>query len=484
MVHLDTGALMIATGGLQAPTIRHHDGRFYIICTNIRRRATSPLLRENFIISTTDPWDGTWSDPMFFDFNGIDTSLFVDDDGRTYIQGAWMHDREEQPHSSIYQLELDLDTGTALSEPRSIWEGHFQYDTEGPHVYKRNGWYYLVAAEGGTFEHHKLSVARAKDIWGPYESYQKNPILTSEATAGEIQGLGHGELFQDGDGDWWIVALGFRSRDGVWPLGRESFLAKVDWPKGGWPQVELPRTSFRGKRIQACAEMPRGKSVSDIVHIRGREEGTFRVKGEGENVVIQLRPGVVGLGDSEGIPSFFGRRQEELSGSAEATLVISNMDAVVTAEIKAGMALYLDPLRYASLAYDFANCRMQLKIVNKPRGFSQETTYEVSSEVGAVNFRIESTDEKYIFLFQTRHTTGAGGDGLDRTWRTAGSVKMADIWARFFTGPILGIFAHGQFAGEPAEVTFSGFKTSFPSVADADADGSVEHPGTSRCVVS
>ncbi|THY61342.1 xylosidase/arabinosidase [Aureobasidium pullulans] len=241
---LDTGHIMVASAGLWAPTIRHHKGRFYIICTNCTRGGEA-FLTQNFYIYTDDIMSNEWSDPIFVDFKGIDPSLFFDIDDRVYFQGSWELTRERQPTCTIKQFEIDITTGKPLSETQEIWTGAAKYDTEGPHIYRKDGYYYLVVAEGGTLEHHMLSIARSRSIWGPFESYEYNPILTSDLKNEFVQNTGHGELFHDASGAWWAVVLGVReSEGGRSPIGRESFLTPVDWPKGGWPTIDQPRMTF------------------------------------------------------------------------------------------------------------------------------------------------------------------------------------------------------------------------------------------------
>lgn len=142
---------MVASGGLFAPTIRHHNGTFYIACTNCSHGKDN-WQTDNFLITTDDIWSDNWSDAIPFDFYGIDPSLFFDDDGRAYIQGSWMMemDRMKQPSCTIKQFEIDVRSGSALSETREIWGGFAKRDTEGPHIYKKDGWYYLLVDERET----------------------------------------------------------------------------------------------------------------------------------------------------------------------------------------------------------------------------------------------------------------------------------------------------------------------------------------------
>ena len=194
------GRTLIACQGLLAPSIRHHKGAFFVICTNTSSDGGN-LTYENFYVTTTDIWSNEWSDPIHFDFCGIDPSLFFDDDGRTYIQGSYRAGPVWDPQCTVGQFEIDITTGKALSSIEHIWDGALgKQDVEGPHIYKKDGYYYLLTAEDGTFEHHAITMARSDNIWGPFQSSPSNPILCAYGTSETIQHTGHGDLFQSPDG--------------------------------------------------------------------------------------------------------------------------------------------------------------------------------------------------------------------------------------------------------------------------------------------
>lgn len=215
-----------SSGGVFAPTIRYNDGRFYMVTTN-------DTTHENFYVYTDDIY-GEWSDPITVDQGGIDPSLLFDD-GHVYFVSNGSDDFGD---GGVVQCEIDIDTGKKLSPSKSIWKGSGGRFLESPHVYKIGKWYYLMAAEGGTEYGHMITYARAKSIWGPYESYPHNPVLTNRNKAPEIiQGIGHGDLIQDKNGDWHIISLGFRQTH-IWMkyhhLGREVFLTPVTFGADGW----------------------------------------------------------------------------------------------------------------------------------------------------------------------------------------------------------------------------------------------------------
>lgn len=215
-----------SSGGVFAPTIRFHDGRFYMVTTN-------DTTHENFYVWTDDV-HGEWSDPITIDQGGIDPSLLFDG-GRVYFisNGA-----DDQGVGGVTQCEIDIETGRKLTPSRCIWQGTGGRYLESPHMYRIGGWYYLMAAEGGTEYGHMIVLARGQTPWGPFTSCPSNPILTNRDKApGIIQGIGHGDLIQAPDGRWFILSLGFRQIH-MWMkfhhLGREVFLTPVRFEPNGW----------------------------------------------------------------------------------------------------------------------------------------------------------------------------------------------------------------------------------------------------------
>lgn len=218
-----------ASRGIWAPTLRHHEGVFYMITTVMN----GGELRK-FLITATDP-AGEWSEPVWIDQPGIDPSLLFDDDGKVYVTS----NGSGPTRDGIFQAEIDVQTGTLLSENRLIWGGSGGAYPEAPHLYKINGRYYLLIAEGGTSYGHMVTVARSDSPWGPFESCPRNPILTHRHRCDHIvQGTGHADLIQAVDGSWWAVFLAFRiSTQFFHHLGRETFLAPVSWSEDGWPMI-------------------------------------------------------------------------------------------------------------------------------------------------------------------------------------------------------------------------------------------------------
>ena len=216
---------MRASGGIYAPTLRYHDGVFYMVTTLVDGGG-------NFYVTAKDP-AGPWSEPVWLDHSGIDPSLFFDDDGTVYYTR-----HEGMGDGYITQGKLNLQSGKLEGDLKETWRGTGGVWPEGPHLYKVHGKYFLMIAEGGTSYGHMVTIARSDSPWGPFLSDPQNPILTHRNRSDHpIQALGHADLVETPDG-WWMVCLGIRPQGGKFHhLGRETFLAPVTWTQDDWPVV-------------------------------------------------------------------------------------------------------------------------------------------------------------------------------------------------------------------------------------------------------
>lgn len=228
--------------GMFAPTIRFYNGTFYVICTNVSGVG-------NFIVTAKNP-SGPWSNPIAIPgVDGIDPDLFFDDDGKLYIthngpppNNISMHDG----HRAIYIFEYNIENQKMVSESKLIVNGGTDMAKkpvwiEAPHIIKKDGFYYLICAEGGTAYNHSEVVFRSKHVFGPYESYEGNPILTQRhlnpERPNEITTAGHADFVALPNGDWWAVFLACRPyEDDLYNTGRETFLMPVAW-EHGWPTI-------------------------------------------------------------------------------------------------------------------------------------------------------------------------------------------------------------------------------------------------------
>jgi alpha-N-arabinofuranosidase len=228
---LDLDSLRISRG-VFAPTIRFHDGTFYVICTLVDAGG-------NFLVTATDP-GGPWSDPVWLPFDGIDPSIFFDADARVYItnNGAPSYEPLYAGHRAIWIQEFDLETQEMIGPRQMIVDGGVNIEEEpvwieAPHQFTRDGLYYLIAAEGGTGVNHSEVVFRSDDPMGPYEPYDKNPILTQRhldpGRPFPVTSSGHADFVELPNGDWWAVFLATRPyANDFYNTGRETFMLPVE----------------------------------------------------------------------------------------------------------------------------------------------------------------------------------------------------------------------------------------------------------------
>lgn len=264
--------------GIYAPTIRYHDGIFYVITTNVTDGG------KNFVVTAENP-GGPWSEPHVLEgANGIDPSLFFDDDGKVYYTGTTRVETENGGYPAIWCSRIDLQEMKLIGERCILWEGALRgcHAPEGPHIYKKDGWYYLMIAEGGTEHMHAVTISRSRSVMGRYEGYPGNPILTHRHLGRRypVCNVGHGDLVELKDGSWYIVFLASRLMDGYHKiLGRETFLAPVVWEEG-WPVVSpgTGRAELSYPQPKSLPEQPFEKEALpletelDFGRLPGKEE--------------------------------------------------------------------------------------------------------------------------------------------------------------------------------------------------------------------
>ena len=324
-----------ASGGIYAPTIRYHNGVFFMVTTNVNHGG-------NFFVTATDP-AGEWSDPVYLDQGGIDPSLFFDDDGKVYLASNGGPD-------GIYQSEIDIKTGKRLTDIRHIWSGTGGRYPEGPHLYKMKGYYSLMIAEGGTEYGHMETIARSRSPWGPFESNPGNPILTHRNKINQnnpIQGTGHADMVHAKDGSWWLVCLAFRAVSGNWHhLGRETYMAPVEWNKEGWPVVNKTGSVFMDMKVKTLPQ-DKGKieKVRDDFDAPALSlEWNYLRNPEQQNYSLSDRKGWLMLKgttesiDSSSSPTFIGRRQQHFNCSASAFIQYEPASGN-----EAGLTCYMSP---------------------------------------------------------------------------------------------------------------------------------------------
>ncbi|MET7948526.1 glycoside hydrolase family 43 protein [Micromonospora sp. NPDC005324] len=228
------------SNGVWAPDLTYHDGQFHLVYSDVASFASGYWDPQNFLVTAKDI-NGPWSDPVKLHGRGFDASLFHDDDGTTWLLGMsadWRPGRDRFGGIEIQQY--DRAARRLVGSPRILFTGSPAGVTEGPHLYRHDGWYWLITAEGGTSWEHQVTVARSRELFGPYEVEPDGPLLTSFGRPDlRLQKAGHGSLVHTQNGEWYLAHLVGRpySPLGNCVLGRETAIQRVEWPSGGWPRI-------------------------------------------------------------------------------------------------------------------------------------------------------------------------------------------------------------------------------------------------------
>lgn len=258
------------SGGVWAPCLTHAHGLFWLVYSNVQCKTRPYYDSKNYVVSAPSV-EGPWSEPAFLNRTGFDPSLFHDDDGRSWLTTMrWYHLPNRTKFDGIVLQEYDREQKKLVGPIIDIFEKSIG-GTEGPHLIKKDGWYYLILAEGGTGWHHAITVARSKSIEGPYEVHPQNPMLTSWGDPeNPIQKSGHGGFVQCPDGSWWTSHLCGRPMpdttltngkgdeipgSGRCLLGRETSIQPIQWDEDGWPRLvhggNHPRQEIPGPDLPA-----------------------------------------------------------------------------------------------------------------------------------------------------------------------------------------------------------------------------------------
>jgi alpha-N-arabinofuranosidase len=459
--------------GLFAPTIRHNRGVFYILCTLIRTGG-------NFVITARDP-AGPWSDPIWLEgADGIDPSIFFDDgdDGN----GAWYTGSRSAPEGEaypgnceIYIQRMDLSLLEAGKNPLAgqslgIWRGAMRDAIwpEGPHIYKVNGWYYLLYAEGGTALDHAVCVARARDIRGPWEGKKSNPVLTHRHLGknAAIINAGHADLFDDPAGNWRIVLLASRPVDGVCPLGRETFMAPIFW-EDGWPFVAtksgLIEETVHFADADAADDAPGWDIENACDHFNGKlplHWMALRMPARWEDAAFSLtaRPGALRLFArpetmrGTGHPAFVGRRLRHHNWAFSAAIAFAPRAAGDCAGI---ILLQSENWQYRLELFLAASGAPALRLIRAAGKDSEETVASgecpelADSPAAILAARCEGTALVFFYGKEQNSLKPFAG-------RVDGRILSTE-YSGGFVGTVAGVFASGNGAdtGNYADVLWA-----------------------------
>jgi xylan 1,4-beta-xylosidase len=443
-------------GGIWAATIRYHSGTFYMVTTNKSEG------HGNFFVHTKDP-AGEWSEPVLLDQGGIDPSLFFDDDGKVYLTTAG----SSGCAARICQSEIDIKTGKRLSEIKPLWSGTGGSSPEGPHLYKLNGFYYLMIAEGGTEYGHGATIARSRSPWGPFEAYARNPILTHRNfKASPIQGTGHADLIQAHDGSWWAVFLGFRPASRLaHHLGRETFLAPVTWSDDGWPIINgngtiTPRMNVKTlpqnlwPATEARDEFSTSKLALPWNFVRNLEPARWSLTEKPGWLRLKGSPGT--LEDTEAPPVFVARRQQHFESE-----ITTQLDFQPTRSgEEAGLALRMNDRHHYEVGIRRGSATREVYLRYDIGSIHALAATKVIGP-GLVRLRIRSTALTYSFSYAVG----------DEPFQTLGEVEtryLSSEVADGFNGVFVGMFAtgRGQDSAAPADFDWFEYKPT-PKVSEA-----------------
>lgn len=422
---LDLDSLGVSRG-IFAPAIRYNNGMYYVTCTLVDRGG-------NFVVTSKKP-GGPWSNPVWLpQINGIDPSLFFDDDGKAYIVYN-SRPPDNKPlydgHRTIRMCRFDASALKVASEEKIIINGGVDITKkpvwiEAPHIFKVGGLYYLIAAEGGTASWHSEVVFKSTNVEGPYTSYEKNPILTQRTLDPKrefpITSTGHADLVQIENGAWWAVFLGCRPYrpfdQGYYNTGRETFLAPVAW-RDGWPIINPDN-----EKVQYRYPLPTTLSVANGATPHG---GNFTLRDEFTSGKLDFhwellrtpREKWYSLSEREGFlamrvrpetcsdpvnPSFIGRRQQHLVGSASVRLEF----APAAENEKAGLLVFQNEQHFyficKSLMKGVPVVQLYKSATENAPGSQMELLVsrelEATAQDKAVLFKIEAHGNTYSFSF-------------------------------------------------------------------------------------
>jgi hypothetical protein len=399
-----------SSGGVYAPTLRYHDGRFYLITTNTSDRSGQLLV-------TAENPAGSWSDPVWIpEALGIDPDLAWAEDGTCYLTWSAL---SASGHDGIVQAVLNPAAGT-LGERRSLWQGTGGKFPEGPHLYRIGNYWYLVIAEGGTERGHAATIARGASPSGPFEPSPWNPLLTARSTDFPVQNTGHADLVERPDGRWAVVYLGIRPR-GYTPqwhvLGRETFASEVVW-RDDWPRLAEPiepTVPAAFVEVLDASELP----------------PSWIAPGRFPADVLRPLDGGWQLTATSAEPTFVGRRQEHLAMRAQAS---------VRADHGAGgLELRIDPRHAVALEVGGGLVRAVLRV-----GAVRATLGELPAGPDVVlELRAEPSEQQSLAGVEAGPDELVAGivqpDGFHELGRVDGRYLSTEV-AGGFTGRVVGLF--------------------------------------------
>ncbi len=415
--------------GIFAPSIRYHAGVFYVITTNL---TCGEAGGGNFYVWTKNPY-GEWSEPVFLDTPGIDPSLFFDEDGTCYYIGT---------NGDIYIRQLDVGTGQFCGEHKPVWTGSGGSYPEGPHLYKKDGWYYLLISEGGTERCHMITMARSKCIEGPYEECPYNPVLTNRSLNRPIEAVGHADLVQDQHGKWWAVCLG--NRPVSYPqrhnLGRETMLAPVDF-SGEWPVFGnngVLEEEFEVLMLPGKVKENKNKEVFEDYFDAEELHLSWNFKGNPDDSLWDCGNGALKLYGNDkklsdaAVTAWVGRRQKHHECRTQVTLTFPT----VQEGEEAGITIFMNCLHHYEAAVMHKDGVRKL-IFRRRIGSLWKIEKEIEYHKDSVTFVLTANRDQYSFFYIS--------DDKEKYLLGSGEVQyLTTEVGGMFTGNYIALYAVGN----------------------------------------
>lgn len=403
------------TRGLFAPAIAYYKGTYYVTCTDIDHEG-------NFVVTSKNP-GGPYSNPVKIpEVKGIDPSIYFDEatDKAYIVYNSDAPDRKPlySGHRTIRMYEFDYKNLKVVGEEHQLVNGGVDLSKkpvwiEGPHIMKRNDWYILYAAEGGTSVNHSQVALRSKDIWGPYVPFEGNPVLTQrglpEDRPNPITSAGHAQFIEGPDGNWYSIFLAVRPYEGdFYNTGREMFIAPLTWVND-WPMIEhgekviAYKYKTNIKEVKQKGAIPQSGNFSytmtfekgldlSMLFLRTVDSSSFKTSANG--LTLNLKPETISELTN---PSFIGKRQQHLNSTAETQVSFSPKNA----NEKAGLAIFQDERHYYFIAKAKNADGKDIVQLIKSKDKTTELVTEVPLTIPAskINFRINSEGALYSFWY-------------------------------------------------------------------------------------
>ena len=449
-------------GGIHAPSIRYHDGLFYIVTTNVYSPVdkSKPTEMVNFILTAKNP-AGPWSDPHVIEgAPGIDPDIFFDDNGKVWFVGT--HDTGNPNKNGIGEIwiqELDLDNWKLKGQRHSIWRGACGgCCVEGPHIYKQYGRYYLMVAEGGTSYNHAVMIASSENIEGPYDSNPKNPILTSRHLSNNnwVHSTGHADLVQLKDNRWYMVSLGIRNEmDSTSNMGRETHLMPVVWEeawdnwveveKGRWEPVIIkwPVVAPNTGKVERNTSIPFLEKKQNINYSfyddftsskldlqwnfrRVPRENTYELNSKNKTLKLNLSPESFELRSQYNLMGF---RQKETEFEYSSSMNFKPKKNFS----EAGLSIFSQDDNYINFTVKKHNNKTLLNLSVKPRDQKLDIIKSIPLKYNEnIILKILSKDNKYIYYYSLDD-----GNSFDVFTETAANLVLC----KGYIGTNLGLYA-------------------------------------------